>query len=139
MVDLKDAIKIVRREAEKCKNGHFGCNSNGEHEKCKNCGVYDCKIRNTIWFGCKEARDWILCEDKMPTERDSIFKKFKGTDIWSNSMFERISDDVNVTIEFEDGSRKTMTAHTMDGEWRINLGVYFKVIAWKPLPEYYKG
>lgn len=34
-------------------DGHFGCNSNGEHEWCERCLLTDCRIRNTIWFGKK--------------------------------------------------------------------------------------
>ncbi|MFG6369466.1 MAG: hypothetical protein K1W16_13835 [Lachnospiraceae bacterium] len=84
--------------------------------------------------------EWIPCSDKMPKERDSIFAKFKGTDKWNNSMFEKISDDVNVTVEFEDGKRKTMTLHTCDGKWKTDLRIVkFNVLAWQPLPDTYTG
>lgn len=80
--------------------------------------------------------EWILCSEKMPEERDSIFAKVKGTDRWNNVMFEKISDEVQVTAEFKDGSRKTMISHTIDGKWRKNntLGEY-RIIAWMPLQE----
>ncbi|MDE6435874.1 MAG: hypothetical protein K2L07_16845 [Lachnospiraceae bacterium] len=81
---------------------------------------------------------WILCKDKMPEEHDSIFAKFKGTDKWNASMFEKISDDVNVTVEFEDGKRKTMTLHTCDGKWKTDMRIVrFNVLAWQLLPDYY--
>ncbi len=78
---------------------------------------------------------WITCESKMPEEHDSMFAKLKGTDKWDNAMFEKISDDVNVTVVFDDGKRKTMTLHTADGKWKTPIRC--KVIAWKPLPEPY--
>lgn len=54
-------------------------------------------------------------------------------------MFEKMSDDVNVTVELDDGTRKTMTLHTCDGEWKTDLRIVkFKVIARQPLPEIYK-
>lgn len=53
-------------------------------------------------------------------------------------MFEKISDDVNVTVEYENGERKTSTLHTVDGEWKTNSFIKFKVIAWQPLPDAYK-
>lgn len=83
---------------------------------------------------------WILCEDgkNMPEEHDSIFAKFKGTDKWNRSMFEKLSDDVNITVEFEDGTRKTWTSYTVDGRWNTDRGLKFKVIAWMPLPKPYK-
>ncbi|MBD5395618.1 MAG: DUF551 domain-containing protein [Lachnospiraceae bacterium] len=87
--------------------------------------------------GCQTQKDkWILCSEKMPEERDSIFAKWKGTDKWNNSMFEKTSDDVNATIEFEDGKRTVKTLHTIDGKWnKGSIGIKFKVIAWQPFPE----
>lgn len=81
---------------------------------------------------------WIPCSERLPDEHNSIFAKFKGTDKWNDSMFEKISDDVNVTVEFNDGMRKTMTLHTCDGKWMMNLRfVEFSVLAWQPLPDIY--
>lgn len=83
---------------------------------------------------------WIPCSVRLPEEHDSIFAKLKGTDKWYDAMFEKISDDVNVTVEFEDGTRKTMTLHTNDGKWNTgNRIAKFNVIAWQPLPECWKG
>ena len=87
-----------------------------------------------------QADKWIPCEVEMPKEHDSMFSKLKGTDKWSDAMFEKISDDVNVTIELEDGSRITKTAHTIDGKWSVEINSWIKqkVIAWQPLPQPYK-
>lgn len=85
-----------------------------------------------------ENEGWILVEDGLPEERNSMFAKWKGTDKWSESMFEKISSDVNVTVEYEDGTRQTITAHTLDGKWALpNRVVKQKVIAWRLLPESY--
>lgn len=84
---------------------------------------------------------WIYCGDgeNLPEEHDSMFTKFKGTEKWDSAMFEKISDDVNVTVEFENGQRKTKTLHTVDGKWNGGQrGVKFKVVAWQPLPEPYR-
>lgn len=83
---------------------------------------------------------WIPCSERLPEEHDSIFAKFKGAEEWDSAMFEKISDDVNVTVEFENGKRKTKTLHTIDGKWSEgHRGVKFKVVAWQPLPEEYHG
>ena len=85
---------------------------------------------------------WIPVSERLPEEHDSIFARFKGTDKWNKAMFEKTSDEVNVTIEYEDGSRKTTTSHTLDGVWKIEKEqrvVKGKVAAWQPLPEPYKG
>ena len=86
--------------------------------------------------------NWIPCSERLPHEHDSIFAKFKGTDTWSNAMFERRSDNVNVTIEFKDGKRKVETSYTIDGKWKCEKEYRMtnpKVLAWQPLPEPYKG
>jgi hypothetical protein len=86
------------------------------------------------------ADKWIPCEVEMPKEHESMFAKFKGTNKWSGGMFEKTSDEVNVTIELDDGSIITRTTHTIDGKWsvEINSWVKQKVIAWQPLPAPYK-
>lgn len=84
------------------------------------------------------SSSWILCSERLPEEHDSWFVKFKGTDKWNESMFEKTSYDVNATVEFNDGTRRTMMLHTIDGKWnKRNRIIDFKVIAWQPLPEPY--
>ena len=104
--------------------------------------------RNVGWNECLKAiqmnRDdnWIPCSERLPNEHDSTFAIYKGTHLWSKSMFEKVSDPVNVTYEFEDGTRKTGTSYTLDGKWKIekeNRIAKRKVIAWQPLPTTYKG
>lgn len=110
---------------------------------CKNCArkiskdkVLELLEKDTA----KKVDEWILCSERLPEEHDSIFVKFKGTDKWNGSMFEKISDDVNVTVEFEDGKRKTMTLHTCDGKWMTDMRlVKFNVLAWQSLPDIYMG
>lgn len=88
----------------------------------------------------EDCGGWIPCSERMPEEHDSMFAKFKGTDKWDSAMFKKVSDDVNVTVEFENGKRKTKTLHTVDGKWNGGQrGVKFKVIAWQLLPEEYHG
>ena len=90
---------------------------------------------------CKAAVErtrWIPVSERLPEEKDSIFAKFKGTDKWKNGMFEKTSGTVIVTVCSNDGSYRTTTAHTNDGEWKINTFLHEeKVVAWKPLPEPY--
>lgn len=83
--------------------------------------------------------EWIPVSERLPEEHDTMFAKFKGTDKWSDFMFAKKSDKVNVTVEFDDGSRMTQTLYTIDGEWKRETNIKHKVIAWQPLPEPWKG
>lgn len=85
----------------------------------------------------RKKHEWIPCSERLPEERESIFAKFKGTDKWRSAMFEKMSDNVNVTVEFEDGTRMSMKGYTVDGKWKPDTVVKCKVIAWRPLPESY--
>ena len=87
-----------------------------------------------------DESDWIRVNDEMPVERDSMFAKFKGTDKWKTGMFEKVSRDVLVTVEYDNGERHTEVAHTVDGRWKLEMRILnAKVIAWKEKPQPYKG
>ncbi|MBR2554429.1 MAG: DUF551 domain-containing protein [Aeriscardovia sp.] len=87
-----------------------------------------------------EERKWIPCSERLPEEHESIWAKAKGTDRWSEAMWEKQSDEVIVTELFEDGTTRTETACTHDGEWYVRVKIIKrKIIAWMPLPEPYGG
>lgn len=120
-----------------CRHTIGGHTEEGLKEICDNCALIN-YISQIDEYENKTGQNdkWILCSERMPEERDSIFAKFKGTDKWNNAMFEKMSDNVNATVEFEDGKRTTKTLCTVDGKWnKGDRGIKFKVIAWQPLPE----
>ena len=80
---------------------------------------------------------WILCNEQMPKEYESIFAKHKDTDSWKPCMFEKASDLVNVTVTNKKGEAVTCYMHTRDGEWS-GLKDDNIVTAWQPLPSPYK-
>lgn len=83
---------------------------------------------------------WIPCSERMPEEHDSIWSRFKGTDRFDKVMWKKQSDNVLVTELFEDGTVKTDTATTHDGEWYVKIrAVKRKITAWMPLPEPWEG
>ena len=121
----------------------FGIECNMENSSniaCDNC--YECikeacknMIRNHMNDG------WIPVDDRMPEEHSSIFAKFKGTTKWNNAMFETCSNEVNITIEDDEGKSVTAHAHTNDGKWKcdlLRLNPQYHVTAWRPLPEPYR-
>lgn len=72
-----------------------------------------------------------------PPEHKSGFAKLKGTKRWLPGMFETVSNEVLVTLEFPDKSRIVTVSHTTDGEWTGNCKNFdCKVVAWteKPTP-----
>ena len=86
-----------------------------------------------------EVERWIPVTEKMPEEHNSIFAKWKGTEHWSDAMFEKRSNEVLVTVEYPDGTRITEATYTIDGKWKMIAKVLGGlVIAWKPFPEPYK-
>ena len=125
--------KILKRIAEKREDYYL------------NDDVYDPIAIDALDFACdvieEEVKEydngWISCSERLPEEHDSIFAEYKGTNKWKEAMFEKISDDVNVTVKYENGTVKTMTMHTIDGKWKIDSIVKCEVIAWQPLPPVY--
>ncbi len=79
---------------------------------------------------------WIPCPMFMPEEHDTVFAKFKGTDKWRPGMFEKRSDTVLATVEYEDGARIVRAMYTIDGEWKCEFALKkFKVVGWMPYPD----
>lgn len=90
-----------------------------------------------IWVPYQKNDGWFSVELSMPKEYPSVFAKFKGTSKWKKGMFEKVSKEVNVTLENDEGKAVTTHAHTYDGIWDCDLlriNPAYRVIAWKPLP-----
>ncbi len=76
---------------------------------------------------------WIPCSERLPEEKDAGILKKLGTN--------KQSDYVLATVEVK-SVRMTVTAYTYDGKWDWNMKYVFpdyKVIAWMPLPEPWRG
>ena len=111
--------------------------------------VFDTIAVRALDFACdvideevKALNDgWIPCSSGvMPMEHDSIFANYKGTGKWNDAMFEKVSNEVNITVVDEKGNRTTTHAHTIDGKWNCDLlkcNKTYKVIAWRELPPAY--
>ena len=76
---------------------------------------------------------WIPVTERLPEEKDAGILKKLGTS--------KRSEYVLATVEVK-GERMTVTACTYDGKWDWNMKYAFpdyKIIAWMPMPEPYKG
>ena len=70
----------------------------------------DWMFANGFNMGEMQATNWIECKYAMPEERESVFARFKGTDKWTNAMFEKSSEDVRIVEEFEDNVLKSFSS-----------------------------
>lgn len=108
------------------RNGHYSCfASNSDAQKFK-------QVVNELPSAQPEQR-WIPCSERLPDEKDVGILKKIGTS--------KRSEYVLATVEVK-GERMTVTACTYDGEWDWKMKYAFpdyKIIAWMPLPEPYKG
>ena len=119
-IDLEKAIEIVKHEAKQYNSGHFGCNTNGEHEKCNGCGLTDCKNRNKIWFGVGDDNNgWIPCSERLPEPIRPVLVTLRN---WMNDKY----------------IVRVGRFHT--DHWKTDEGIVENsvVIAWQPLPQPYQ-
>ena len=130
---VNKAIEIVKKESEKRYHGHFGCNTNGEHERCDGCGLTNCKSRNKIWFGVVDdyqesnawSNGWIPCNVRLPDEAFGCLVTVMDCEPSTQTDFENI---LPYFVGY-DGE----TWNDADGE-----EIPFEVIAWQKLPHPYQ-
>ena len=123
------SIEIVKYEAEKQYHGHFGCNTNGEHERCDGCGLTDCKRRNKIWFGDGDddtdtnvvSNGWIPVSERLPDEAFGCLVTVMDCNPSTQTDFENI---LPYFVGYDGDSW-----NDADGE-----EIPFEVIAWRKLP-----
>ena len=128
---------LVEHDSEMANHCKQDCNDVSDCTLC----VWDKAIEIVKQEAAEYNNGWIPCSVSMPEERDSMFAKLKGTRKWNDSMFEKISEEVNVTISDENGDKVTTHAYTIDGKWKCDLLRFqkrYSVISWQPLPEPYQ-
>ena len=140
--EQKEYYKDIRN------NTYCGVTEISECDSCRANYSLDARLRcvdDAIEIVKQEAKQdnngWIPCSVSMPEERDSMFAQFKGTSKWHDGMFEKTSEEVNVTVSTEKGTKVTTHAHTTDGKWKCDLlrfNTGYRIIAWQPLPQPYQ-
>ena len=95
---VKACIDNANELAVGYKSGHFGCNSNGEHEKCRNCEL-DCKQRNQIWFGVKEE----FGKDTNVTTNADRIRSMTDEELAEFLQNVKKKDTLNLCSDFDDG------------------------------------
>ena len=113
---VNKAIEIVKKESEKQYHGHFGCNTNGEHERCDGCGLTNCKSRNKIWFGVSDDNNgWIPCSERLPEYGEVV-------------MCSCTNSGITISCITHKGVKPSKS---------VRFGQH-SVIAWQPLPKPFK-
>ena len=81
-----------------------------------------------------QESSWISVKERLPDEHDSIFA---GRAQLSKYLWSKESDNVNVYVEFPDGTGRVTEGRLQDGKWwtRISPVLNPVVTHWKPLPE----
>lgn len=85
----------------------------------------------------RKKHEWIPVEERLPEEHENILGTFMYKDIMPVMMLKENSDDVIVTVEFENGATISTKGYTVGGEWKTDMNGKDKVIAWMPLPSPY--
>ncbi len=134
---LKEELESLKVNLTGLQNGTMGAADALEEQKRSILTMVDEQMTCAV---SEKASDWLPVESGLPAEHDPIFAKFKGTDKWSNAMFEKTSNEVCVTVQYNDGTKMSTTSYLIDGRWKIEQSSSIHkptVIAWKPMPEVY--
>lgn len=119
---MKKYLKEIKEEAALCQKYIDECNifaPKSEYEKLALKIASSCEQTLSALADEIEKNDWISVEEAMPEERDSIFAKFKGTDKWCNSFWEKNSNTVLVVLvnNYDEDNFVVGTGKTINGEW----------------------
>ena len=98
---MKKYLKEIKEEAALCRKYIDECNISApksEHEKLALKVASGCEQTLKALMGEIEKDRWISVDEEMPEEHDSIFAKFKGTDKWCDSFWEKRSNTVLVVL-----------------------------------------
>ena len=117
---------------------HHGARENGK--------AIVCEALNTICGALEDAKKYKWHDlrknpSDLPKEHDSIFARFKDTNKWHDAMYEKVSEDVLVCFEFEDGSRIVKQSSLKDGKYQYDVFRKYvgKAIAWRYIEPFYEG
>jgi hypothetical protein len=141
---LKKYLKEIKEEVALCQKYIDECDifaSKSEHEKLALKIASDCEQTLSALADEIKKGGWISVEEAMPEEHDSIFAKFKGTDKWCNSFWEKNSNTVLVVLvnNHDEDNFVVGTGKTIGGEWTTEpmlLKDRMHVAYWMPFPKF---
>lgn len=141
---MKKYLKEINKEVALCQKYIDECDifaSKSEHEKLALKIASDCEQTLSALADEIKKNDWISVNEAMPKEHDSIFAKFKDTDKWSNSFWEKNSNTVLVVLvnNHDEDNFVVGTGKTINGEWTtvpMLLKGRMHVAYWMPFPKF---
>lgn len=133
VVNLDDAIEIVKQEAEQYEPCHKPCTDCEEYDLARNHCPKFCKvIKETVKEIEENKSGWIPCSERLPdnSEHDWVLAQVQEDNgyLWIPRVMEyrESKDDWYMNDGVNSGWMKEMH------------GDAFKVIAWQPLPQPFK-
>lgn len=119
---MKKYLKEIKEEVTLCQKYIDECDifaSKSEHEKLALKIASDCEQTLSALADEIKKNDWISVKEAMPEEHDSVFAKFKGTDKWCNSFWEKNSNTVLVVLASnrDENNFVVGTGKTINGMW----------------------
>lgn len=141
---MKKYLKEIKEEAALCQKYIDECDifaSKSEHEKLALKIASDCEQTLSALADEIKKGGWISVEEAMPEEHDSVFAKFKGTDKWCNSFWEKNSNTVLVVLasNLDENNFVVGTGKTINGMWTtvpMLLKDRMHVAYWMPFPKF---
>lgn len=137
---MKKYLKEIKEEAALCRKYIDECNISApksEHEKLALKVASGCEQTLKALMGEIEKDRWISVDEQMPPEYDNPYIKYKGTDKWPKSWWEKASKYVLALFRTAKGFEIVM-ARTVDGKWKPPGGPTWDdgwIVYWKPLPK----
>lgn len=139
---MKKYLKEIKEEATLCQKYIDECDifaPKSKYEKLALKIASSCEQTLSALTDEIEKNDWISVEEAMPEERVSEFAKYKGTNLWRDSFWEKSSKHVLVVLvdDYNSGIFSVRIGYTLDGQWKIASEVmpnHSHVAYWMPFP-----
>lgn len=138
---MKKYLKEIKEEVALCQKYIDECDifaSKSEHEKLALKIASDCEQTLSALADEIKKNDWVSVDEVMPEERVSNFAKYKGTNLWRDSYWEKSSRHVLVVLvnDHDSGIFSVGIGYTVDGQWEIASGAepHSHVAYWMPFP-----
>lgn len=118
----------------------------GDEGKCQSCEFYRVTepCSQNLLSEAADAIEELLKASKKPNNWIPVSERPPDEDYWTGTDFQSSANVLMTVSNADDDETNIDYGHTIDGEWYSDTNDCFvppewKVLAWMPLPEPYKG